>query len=160
MTVNVESPTTDISNIAAVITGGEHLHLTGWPRNLAVEAMHALGWRRERMAEALSITRDHLSNLCAQLGLRMAEDTEPDWFAVQWVCEGAEMPLTGVDRDVAIRRLAALGRTAPQIAKVLCSKPHLVREHANRLGVVLPPTVVARADTLARRPKPRQPQPA
>lgn len=126
----------DARLVAAVVVGGQQMKLTGPRMRDAIAAMHALGCTQHHIAERLRTTVNTVEQRAREMGRRFpARDPEPDLLAVEFVCQGTRMPLKGVDRAEAVRRLA--GRySAPEIAFLLLDDdPRRITALASRLGV-------------------------
>jgi hypothetical protein len=125
----------DVRAIAAVVVGGRRIHLEGEARRLAVSAMHALGYSRTHMAWVLKTRPQRVTEVANRLGILLHHhDQRPDPIAVQFVCEGIPMPLTGADRDEVVRRLGPT-KTAEEIGQLVGSKRQTISVLASRLGV-------------------------
>lgn len=136
MISDVEAPTTDLINLAAVVAGNQNLPLTGWVRDDAIRAMHALGYRPERIRQALNIkTGWYLRKIARTAGVDLDEDREPDWYAIDFVCQGTPMRLHHADRMEAVRRLAPR-RTVAEIAHLTGTPRDVVTRIAKDIGVV------------------------
>lgn len=129
----------DILQVAAVVTGEERIHLVGWQRIHAIAAMAALGYSRRHIAWALDSSTTRVNQIALTNNITMhSHDQRPDDLAVAMVCAGYRMRLTGVDRDEAIRRLAANRVTCERIAHLLKTKPSTISRTASRIDVRLP----------------------
>lgn len=127
-------------DVAAVVTGGERLPLTGWQRVNAICAMHALGFRRDHIADRLGMLPFQVAECARRNGRRFNVMDEPDWTAVDFACQGTPMRLKGVDLDEVIRRLGPT-RTTSEIARLTGSRTQTVTERAKALGVEVRPHV-------------------
>lgn len=126
----------DVLAVAAVITGGEQLRLTGQQRLDVIAAAHALGWRQERITAALRLTSaEQVRRLARSIGISLLEpDHDPDWVAIDIVCAGTAMVLHPADRVEAIRQLAPT-RTMTEIAALIGCPYDVVCRLATRIGV-------------------------
>jgi hypothetical protein len=127
----------EVLDVAAVVTGGQSLPLTGWQRRDAIRAMHALDWLPDRIQHALCIrTRKHLTNVASLAGVRLGDnDDQPDLVAVAFVRAGTWMPLRGADQAAAIAALARDGKSVPEIADRLRLSYGAAEKATERLGV-------------------------
>lgn len=128
----------DILDVAAVVTGEKHLALTGWQLEHAIAAMTALGHSRRHISSALLTNERAVAKAAAHIGVALhRHDQRPDEHAIQLVLAGQPMPLTGVDRAEAIRRLAPRGLSSYQIAELLRVNANNVRQVSQRIGVTI-----------------------
>lgn len=73
---------------------------------------------------------------------RKPTDVEPDWRAIGFAVNGTRIRLRGIDRDAAIRALAARGMNAHAIAdRLQASSADAIRAAARRISVQLPSAV-------------------
>lgn len=127
----------DIWAVAAVVLGEERAHLTGWQMRDAVAAMTALGQSRDHIAGALMTSKQMVYKTCGALKIRPhGHDQAVDQLGVDMVVGGlANLPLTGRDRDEALRQMAADGLYLDAMARRLCSRVDVVRLAATRIGL-------------------------